>query len=171
MKGMRLRGGGAFVLVKEVHRLSGTRENSKAEGSSSPTVLLEKFDQGGGGDDAGRFMTFQAEQRFVSGDEEISFTGLSEDKQVIVAGIGRAIDLREFLDEDGEVAKPVDQASGERRRQSSPNFGVAGDTRDFVELLGSGEEVELTAAPECEDLRRRRSRRHQSGEEHVGVED
>jgi len=116
-------------------------------------------------------MAFQAEQRFVSGDEEIGFTGLSEGKQVIVAWIGRAIDLREFLDEDGEVAQPVDQASGERWRQSSPDFGVAGDTRDFVELLGSGEEVELTAAPECEDLRRRRVRRHQGGEEHIGVED
>jgi hypothetical protein len=116
-------------------------------------------------------MAFQAEQRFISSDEEISFTGLSERKQIIVAGIGRAIDLREPLDEDSEVAKPVDQVSGERWRQSGPNFGVAGDTGDFIELLSSSEEVELTAAPECEDLRRRRGRRHQGGEEHVGVED
>jgi len=66
--------------------------------------------------------------------------------------------------------RPIDEASGESRREASTNFWVAGHARNFLGLLGGREEIEFAVAPQREDSRGRGSSRHQGTQEDIGVD-
>lgn len=115
-------------------------------------------------------MTLEGEKRLVAGYEEVSVSGFGERQQIVVVGVRRQSQHWKSFDDDGQVAKAVDQASGKGRRKAGADFWIARDTGDFVELLGCSEEVESAGAPEGKDLCRWGGGRHQGTKKHVGVD-
>ena len=95
----------------------------------------------------GGFVALQREEWFVTCDEELRMPGLGEGKEIVVVGIGGDLNLREFLDDDGQVAKVVHETSGKGRGETGANFRIPGDAGDLVELLKAGDEIEFAGAP------------------------
>ena len=92
-------------------------------------------------------MALQGEEWFVARDEELRMSGLGEGEEIVVVGIGSDVNLREPLDDDGQVAKVVDETSGEGRGETGANFRIPSDACDLVELLNAGDEIEFAGAP------------------------
>lgn len=102
-------------------------------------------------------MVLEDKQRLVASHEELSVSGFGQCQQIVVTRIGRSVDLGQFLDNDSDITKAVDQPSGECRSEPRSDFRIPGDTCDFIELLGASEEIELTSAPQCVNVSRGRS--------------
>ena len=95
----------------------------------------------------GGFVALQGEEWFVTRDEELRMSCLGEGEEIVVVGIGRDLNLREFLDDDGQVAKVVHETSGNGYGETGANFRIPGDAGDLVELLKGGDEIEFAGAP------------------------
>jgi hypothetical protein len=52
------------------------------------TISPQQFDDGCGSDDAGEFVTLQAEQLLVAGYQELGLSALGECKKMVIVRIG-----------------------------------------------------------------------------------
>lgn len=110
-------------------------------------LILQQGDEGRRSDDVGGLVALQGEERLVASYEELSVPGFGESEQVVVIGIGRDLDLRELFHSDRQVSKAVDEPASKGGREAGADFWITCDTRDFIDLLGGGHEIEVTAAP------------------------
>lgn len=115
-------------------------------------------------------MALEGEERLVASDQELDMSGLGEREEVVVVRVGGDLDLGEFFDDDGQVAKLVYEASCKGCAEPSTDFRVTSDSGDLVELFDAGDQIEFAAAPQGEDLRGRGSGGHQGTQENVGVD-
>ena len=93
-----------------------------------------------------------------------SLSDIGKRQEVIVIGIGRDIDPRQFFHDDRHVSKSVDKPSGKCGKKSGADLGVARHARDFFDLLSTGDDSNLAVPPKREELCGRRGGRHQGRE-------
>jgi hypothetical protein len=95
-------------------------------------------------------VALEAEKGFIACYQKVSVSCLGKGQQVIVVGIRGQVELRSVVNDDGQIANTIHQSTRERRGEPCANFGIPRRTRNFVQLIGGGQKIELTAAPEVE---------------------
>jgi hypothetical protein len=101
-------GGVAFVAraVKPVSRFSFlvTRPQRFVNEKRETSFVLQQLDHRRGGDNPRGFVPFQGKEFLVACHQELGLSSFGESKQIIVVWIGRNVELRKLVHDDGHIA-------------------------------------------------------------------
>lgn len=109
--------------------------------------------------------------RTVAADQKVRTTCLSHCQQEVVCGIRRAIDGRQALDYQRELPKIIDEAPNMGRHQACSECWSPNNVRQFDQLLGGRNQIELPQPPGRQQFRRLAVWVKQAAQQDIGIED